>query len=67
MTGKKSADVILTTAHKSKGLEFVAVEIADDFKEIEKAEEEEINILYVAVTRATHELQLNRDLIKLMQ
>lgn len=66
MAGKKTADIILTTAHKSKGLEFISVEIADDFQDIEKAEEEEINILYVAVTRATHELQLNSNLGKLM-
>jgi len=30
-TGMRTADVILTTAHKSKGLEFVSVVIDEDF------------------------------------
>lgn len=73
--GKKSADIILTTAHKSKGLEFVSVVIANDFATLfkdngeqnELIEAEEINLIYVAVTRATHDLELNRDLRKLKE
>ena len=57
ITGKRSADVILTTAHKSKGLEFCSVEIANDFRPLNKSSEEEINIFYVAITRATHDLK----------
>lgn len=53
---------ILTTAHKSKGLEFDNVVIADDFKFGEKdlldMPEQEINLLYVACTRAKKKLQL---------
>lgn len=53
---------ILTTAHKSKGLEFDNVVIADDFKFGEKdlldMPEQEINLLYVACTRAKRKLQL---------
>lgn len=71
--GKKSADIILSTAHKSKGLEFVSVVLANDFmtlyndhgQENELIEEEEINLIYVAATRATHDLELNRDLKRL--
>jgi superfamily I DNA/RNA helicase len=55
--------VILTTAHKSKGLEFDNVVIADDFKfstteDLLKIPEQELNLLYVAVTRAKKKLQL---------
>lgn len=54
--------VILTTAHKSKGLEFDNVVVANDFKFGEKdlldMPEQEINLLYVAVTRAKQKLQL---------
>jgi len=74
LTGIRKADVILTTAHKSKGLEFLSVKLEDDFVNLyddngilipsERIDEEEINILYVALTRATDELELNRDLEK---
>lgn len=54
--------VILTTAHKSKGLEFDNVVIANDFKFGEKdlldMPEQERNLLYVSVTRAKKKLQL---------
>jgi superfamily I DNA/RNA helicase len=67
LSGKKSADIILTTAHKSKGLEFVSVLIADDFGDITaNSSSEDINILYVAVTRATHDLELSYSLKKLL-
>ncbi|MGM0586838.1 MAG: UvrD-helicase domain-containing protein [Bacteroidota bacterium] len=66
----QDADVILTTAHKAKGLEFKHVKLADDFQrlmddgEIAPApalEPEEVNVLYVAMTRASHSLELNED------
>lgn len=54
--------VILTTAHKSKGLEFDNVVIANDFKfgedELLSMPEQELNLLYVACTRAKKKLQL---------
>jgi superfamily I DNA/RNA helicase len=54
--------VILTTAHKSKGLEFDNVVIADDFffgeKDLLDIPEQESNLLYVACTRAKSKLQL---------
>jgi DNA helicase IV len=67
----KKADVILTTAHKSKGLEFDQVVLFDDYKlmsdveakkktgKIEYISREEINLLYVAVTRAKKVLHLS--------
>ena len=62
---EQDSDIILTTAHKSKGREFETVKLGGDFKAIEDLSEkrnaglpvpdinkEEFNLLYVAVTRA---------------
>ena len=74
-----SAQIVLSTAHKSKGLEFDSVLLDEDFIELcavpkldgLSVEEkravilpivEEINVLYVAATRARRTLQLNADL-----
>ena len=73
-TVSKKADIILSTAHKSKGLEFVSICLSDDFSplysdtghRIERVDSEELNLIYVAVTRATHDLELNHDLHRLM-
>lgn len=68
LVSEKAADVILTTAHKSKGLEFENVFLCNDFARFFDSEgraiarnwkEDEINILYVAASRATHCLQYN--------
>ena len=77
---KKSADVLVVTAHKSKGLEFDQVILADDFSALDKPlnkvlqdrrladeilpelPEQEINLLYVAATRAQHRLQANQTI-----
>lgn len=66
-----NAELILSTGHKSKGLEWDNVEIIDDFislKEIlENAEgnieipKEELNLFYVALTRSKKELILNKS------
>ena len=66
---KKDADIIFTTTHKSKGLEYEQVIMADDFiskKEITNTKNklsylrvnEELNIYYVAATRAKDVIQL---------
>jgi len=59
------ADVVLTTAHKSKGLEFDNVELLDDFFDIKKCmvmnakiPSEEIRLIYVSVTRAKYDVVL---------
>lgn len=68
----ETADVILTTAHKSKGLEWGQVVLAEDFDGIfdEKGRltdnEEEINLLYVAATRGKYVLKINQALEALM-
>lgn len=73
------AEIVMSTAHKAKGLEWPNVQLDDDFIELceipelskyseaEKREllrsiEEDLNILYVAATRAQKNLQLNFDL-----
>lgn len=65
-------EIALTTTHKSKGLEFDSVRLLDDFADL-KVEcrsdgsergpsDEDINLLYVAATRAERCLQLNDTL-----
>ena len=62
-----SADVVVTTAHKSKGLQWDKVRIYDDFwgprfnketGEIDMPEPEELRLAYVAITRAQKEVYL---------
>jgi superfamily I DNA/RNA helicase len=58
------ADVTLTTAHKAKGLEWEQVEVLPDFFDPmdpppeADLDPEEVNLLYVAVTRAIRAVQL---------
>ena len=56
----EAADVVLTTAHKAKGLEFDTVKLSDDFlqmleavdtQHLQACDEDEKNLLYVAVSR----------------
>lgn len=68
--------VVLTSAHRAKGLEFEHVQLADDFmdfydekndvwKDLRNADtktQEEINLQYVAATRAKHTLELGEKL-----
>ena len=71
MKDQVGADICLTTAHKSKGLEFAQVRLANDFADLvdregkllpaDLVDTEEINILYVACTRA--ELVLEADVL----
>ena len=52
------ADVILTTAHKSKGMEWSQVKISNDFKPVKYCSTDELNLWYVSVTRAIDLLDL---------
>lgn len=69
--GAKFADVSYATGHKAKGMEFPVVEIASDFSKLiegflaswrrdrnEKFPDDEANLLYVAITRATKRLYI---------
>lgn len=70
-TSQKDAEVILTTGHKSKGLEWNRVKILDDFANLTRMLEEnriilkkeEINLIYVAITRAKEKLEIDKDYI----
>jgi superfamily I DNA/RNA helicase len=56
------ADVTVTTAHKSKGLEWPVVRLANDFKfatDESTPSSEETNILYVAASRALQNLDVS--------
>ena len=70
----RDADLLLMTAHRSKGLEFDQVLLDDDFHDLvdkqgrpnrgaldAQAFEQEINLLYVGMTRARHALEMNRQ------
>jgi F-box protein 18 (helicase) len=70
----QDADLLLMTAHRSKGLEFDQVLLDDDFHDLVDKQgrpnrgalspqdfEQEINLLYVGMTRARHALELNRQ------
>lgn len=50
MPSEANADLVISTAHKAKGREWDRVRIAGDFPD--QAEDEELRLLYVAVTRA---------------
>jgi len=66
---ERNAEVILTTGHKSKGLEWDNVYISKDFSEsICKARlgetehiDDEFNLIYVACTRARKKLNIDMD------
>ncbi|MFV7791111.1 UvrD-helicase domain-containing protein [Aliarcobacter lanthieri] len=69
VTNKNEADIIFTTAHKAKGLEYNQVIMVDDFitkKDILNKKNplsfqrinEELNIYYVAATRAKEAIEL---------
>ncbi|MDY6893924.1 MAG: UvrD-helicase domain-containing protein [Thermotogota bacterium] len=61
----EEADITITTAHKAKGLEWLTVRLANDFKcptEDSIPTTEETNILYVAASRALHCLDLSECL-----
>lgn len=61
-------DIVLTTAHKTKGLEWNHVILADDFPtKRERQTKEEENLLYVAATRGKYSLTLNTYLSELLE
>lgn len=77
---KAGADVIFSTVHRAKGMEYNTVELADDFITTEKIEKllegdenadhltqqritEEVNLLYVAATRACERLRIPESIM----
>lgn len=68
----EDADIIVTTAHRAKGLEWDVVYLVDDFPDVldddmePPARNAEINLLYVAATRARRLLAINSQLQKVL-
>lgn len=75
---KHNADMIFSTVHKSKGMEYDEVYLQNDFMSEERIEKllndkdiiidpnslaEEVNMLYVAVTRTKNRLHIPYDLL----
>ncbi len=66
---EKSAKIVLTTAHRAKGREWANVVIAPDFDNLLQGQRKltpferdaELNLVYVAVTRATERLELQSE------
>ena len=52
MPSERDADLVISTAHKSKGREWDSVKLAQDFPPVEKMGDSEKRLLYVAATRA---------------
>lgn len=59
MPAEDAADLIVSTAHKAKGREWPGVRIARDFTVPEKGGAAERRLMYVAATRATHDLDIS--------
>lgn len=58
---EEGADLIVSTAHKSKGREWDTVRLADDFPDLqEDPAPEELRLIYVAATRARLVLDVKR-------
>ena len=68
---QERSHVTLTTAHKAKGLEWQQVQLCNDFIELppedEKLDPEEINLLYVALTRAIAAVSLPASLAEWLE
>ena len=76
---KESAEMIFSTVHRCKGMEYDVVELVNDFMTEEKLEKlktekkaedlniaklnEEVNLLYVATTRTKHSLYIPFELM----
>lgn len=81
MNKPEGADVVMTTCHKAKGLEFKTVEMAGDFRDFfdeeagqwmdieafDQAGMEEVNLQYVASTRARETLCVSDKLERFLE
>jgi hypothetical protein len=68
------ASLTVSTAHRSKGLEWDCVELAGDFlfepfspENTKERWEDEVNLIYVACTRAMRHLAINSPVLEMMQ
>lgn len=51
-----AAEVVISTAHRSKGREWTSVQLSGDFPQSADSTPSDLRLLYVAVTRAQHSL-----------
>lgn len=56
MPTEKAADIVISTAHKSKGREWSSVKLTNDFPQQADSDAPDRRLLYVALTRAQFEL-----------
>lgn len=59
MPREEDADLVVSTAHKSKGREWTSVKLAGDFPPANRMCDADRRLLYVAATRAQHVLDLS--------
>lgn len=62
LPGEHHADVVVSTAHKAKGLQWPTVRLGPDFDNDDSDRpitDEEIRLLYMAVTRAQHVIDIS--------
>ena len=65
----QNASYVFSTVHKAKGLEFHTVLLSSDFCDLTDRDNlmvEEINVIYVAITRAKKQLYVNKSLQDLL-
>jgi|TARA_E500000331_G_scaffold79274_1_gene74841 hypothetical protein len=73
VTDPANADITVSTAHRCKGLEWQCVVLADDFPDVFDPElepedrEDEVNLLYVACTRAMQTLVINQSVALILR
>lgn len=60
MPPEDKADLVISTAHRSKGREWASVRLGQDFKTVNNLDDAERRLLYVACTRAQEELDLTK-------
>jgi superfamily I DNA/RNA helicase len=76
------ADIIITTAHRAKGLEWDHIELAEDFQDVSDWHEvdregnqkrptediaDELNLVYVGITRAKKTIKMSKSAMKVIQ
>jgi hypothetical protein len=59
MPQEESAELIISTAHKSKGRQWAKVKLASDFPTKSKSDDSDLKLLYVALTRAMFSLDIS--------
>lgn len=74
VVNERKAELVLTTAHKAKGLEWDHVKLGNDFAscydekgQVVQPKDDEANIIYVAMTRARVGLELPKELRRLLK